>query len=116
MKIIKISNCTECKYYSKSQMSVGIVYCAHEDNVATGSYPIIPDFPNIPDWCALEDEQDLTPSLDILQGHLKSGNHISYNSGRIWGCESIVLFRRDGEEIASSKTLKELLIDLIKKE
>lgn len=114
MKIIKISICThcgECNHHFMSQLSENITYCLHEDNqydVSTGGDPIIPDFPHIPDWCPLEDNQDLTPALDILQKCINRGDSLKkWKDGtyKLSGLEGVIV---------EGKTIKELLVNLVK--
>lgn len=111
-KIIKISNCGACNYHYMSQLSENVTYCQHEDNqydVATGGDPVIPDFPRIPDWCCLED--DLTPALDILQGHLNRLSYIDFDEDD--GVFVCGLYKYDGDLIVSGQSIKELLINLV---
>lgn len=118
MKIIKINNCGACNYHFISQLSENVTYCQHEDNqydVSTGGDPIIPEFPNIPEWCCLEDGQNLTPALDILQGYLDNKGYISQSEGLCIE-NNYSLFDAGGDEIASGENIKELLVNLVKKE
>lgn len=115
MKIIKVESCIECKYHIKSQMTVGLIYCQHEDNqydVDTAGNPVIPDFPNMPDWCPLDD--DLTPALDILQGYLDNDCWVQQYSNINELPDYYHLMNQDSEVVMSGKTIMELLKNISK--
>lgn len=115
MKILKIiENCGDCPCHYMSSLSENITYCKHEDNqydVSTGGEPAIPDFPNIPQWCLLED--GLTPALDILQKYLDNESWVQKYSNLNGFPNYYHLVAQDGFAIASGATIKELLNNLI---
>lgn len=106
MKIIKVEDCRRCPRPTKYNMSM--------KSVCQFKHIELDNFPVIPDWCPLEDEQDLNTALNILQDKLRRFSYIDFevlHDDETWG-----LYEFEGDEIVSGDTLKELLVNLVKKE
>lgn len=112
MKIIKINNCGECQFFAFHYGE----NCVIDTCIKVSPHKKIDDKSLIPEWCPLEDEQDLMPALDTLQGYLEKGCYIDYGYGESYGDKKVWLYRSDGDLIASGKNIEELRINLVKKE
>ena len=55
-KILRITKCSECPHIDEDGLDPFSSLCLHED-APKGSGCCISDYPEIPDWCPLEEEQ-----------------------------------------------------------
>ncbi len=56
MKIIRIKDCSECGWRVRTKSMPRI--CLYEKNRKVVKFPIIPNYPTIPDWCELEEVEE----------------------------------------------------------
>lgn len=107
MKTFKVESCFMCPVSDvRKQGTKIIVQCCHDDVVDRWGVGIDTGMGTEGIWDECPLEQDLTPALELLQG---------IEECVLWvRSTGLVICDRAHNEIASGKTIKELLINLVK--